>query len=64
MNRPPEEFQRIAAAPLGVFAAACLENAGMLADHAVQLAGLLVDSDLRGVRSHGTRALAGYCRSL
>ena len=64
MNRPPEEFQRIAAAPLRAFAAECLERSGMLADHAEQLAGLLVDSDLRGVRSHGTRTLAGYCRSL
>ena len=32
--------------------------------HADQLAGLLANSDLRGVRSHGTRAIAGYCPSI
>ena len=33
----------------------------MSAAHAAQLADLLTNSDLRGVRSHGTRALYGYC---
>jgi LDH2 family malate/lactate/ureidoglycolate dehydrogenase len=64
MNRPPEEFGRISADPLRAFGAQCLERAGMLTDHAEQLARLLVDSDLRGVRSHGTRTLPGYCRSI
>jgi L-2-hydroxycarboxylate dehydrogenase (NAD+) len=64
MNRAPEHFQRIPAEQLRCFAAACLEAAGLRSDHAGQLAGLLTDSDLRGVRSHGTRTIAGYCRSL
>ena len=64
MNRPAEEFKRIAADQLAAFAAACLKAAGLRPDHAEQLAGLLTNSDLRGVRSHGTRAMPRYCRSL
>jgi len=64
MNRPPAEFGRIPPDPLRTFGTQCLERAGMLADHAEQLARLLVDSDLRGVCSHGTRCLPGYCGSI
>ena len=64
MNRPPTEFKRIAAADLRSFGTACLRAAGMSAAHAAQLADLLTNSDLRGVRSHGTRALYGYCCTL
>jgi len=64
MNRPPEEFKRVPHEQLRSFAAACLKAAGMSEDHAEQLAQLLTNSDLRGVRSHGTRTLAGYCHSL
>ena len=64
MNRPPEEFRRIPADKLQSFAAACLKNAGMRADHAEQLAQLLANSDLRGVRSHGTRTVTGYCQRI
>ena len=64
MNRLPEHFKRIPAEQLQKFAQACLQAAGMREDHAGQLAELLKNSDLRGVRSHGTRALDGYCRGL
>ena len=64
MNRPPAEFKRIAAADLRAFGTACLRAAGLSAAHAAQLADLLTNSDLRGVRSHGTRALYGYCCTL
>jgi ureidoglycolate dehydrogenase (NAD+) len=64
MNRPPEQFRRLAAEQLRAFAAACLRQAGLVQAHAEQLAQLLTNSDLRGVRSHGTRALYGYCRTL
>lgn len=64
MNRPPEEFRRIPADKLQSFAAACLKNAGLRVDHAEQLAQLLTNSDLRGVRSHGTRTLFGYCERI
>lgn len=64
MNRPPEQFKRVPADQLRSFAAACLKAAGMLEEHADQLAQLLTNSDLRGVRSHGTRTIGGYCPSL
>tara|TARA_B100000686_G_C16641189_1_gene890225 strand:+ start:231 stop:1244 length:1014 start_codon:yes stop_codon:yes gene_type:complete len=64
VNRPPEEFVRLDADQLTDFATQCLHKAGLLGDHAAQLARLLVNSDLRGVVSHGTRALPGYCRAV
>ena len=64
MNRPPDEFRRIAEKDLLIFATACLQHAGMPGDQAALLARCLVNSDLRGVRSHGTRALGGYCGAL
>ncbi len=64
MNQPPGEFKRIEAGQLAAFSAACFKAAGLRADHAEQLAQLLTNSDLRGVRSHGTRAMPRYCRSL
>ena len=64
MNLPPKEFKRVSAEGLRRFAEACLKTAGLREDHAVQLAELLVNGDLRGVRSHGTRALTRYCETL
>ncbi|MBM3277566.1 MAG: Ldh family oxidoreductase [Candidatus Handelsmanbacteria bacterium] len=64
MNRPPEHFVRVPDEQLRSFAAACLKAAGMPEDHAEQLAQLLTNSDLRGVRSHGVRTIGGYCPSL
>ena len=64
MNRPPEDFVRVDADVLQSFSSQCLERAGLLPEHADQLARLLVNSDLRGVVSHGTRALTGYCRTV
>jgi L-2-hydroxycarboxylate dehydrogenase (NAD+) len=64
MNRPPENFVRVDADVLHAFSSQCLERAGLLPEHATQLAQLLVNSDLRGVVSHGTRALPGYCRTI
>ena len=64
MNRPPERFKPIPAGQLHAFAGACFKAAGLRADHADQLAQLLTNSDLRGVRSHGTRQVPGYSRGL
>ncbi|MBT4502109.1 MAG: hypothetical protein HOC74_30530 [Gemmatimonadetes bacterium] len=61
MNRPPKEFKRIPVEQLRNFAAACLKTAGLRPDHADLMAELLSNSDLRGVRSHGTRTLYSYC---
>ena len=57
MNKPPQDFMRVPAASLLTLAGDCLKGAGMRADHAEQLAQLLVNGDLRGVCSHGTRQL-------
>lgn len=64
MNLPPEEFVRIEAEALRSFVLACLQASGLMQAHAEQLADLLVNSDLRGVRSHGTRMLGGYTQSI
>jgi L-2-hydroxycarboxylate dehydrogenase (NAD+) len=64
MNRPPEEFRQIDVKQLRTLGENCLQAAGMPAADASQLAHLLTNSDLRGVRSHGTRALYGYCRTI
>ena len=64
MNRPPEEFTVIKETDLLIFATDCLKASNMPDDHAALLARCLVNSDLRGVRSHGTRSLGGYCRVL
>ena len=61
MNRPPEEFVRVDEEGLLNFSTACFEKAGITHEHAALISRLLVNSDLRGVRSHGTRTLSGYC---
>jgi len=60
MNRPLEEFKRIPAEQLRRFGTDCMIAAGMPFDHAEQLATLLTSSSLRGVHSHGIRAISGY----
>ena len=54
MNRPPESFVRVREDRLLAFSTACYEKAGLTHDHAVLISRLLVNSDLRGVRTHGT----------
>lgn len=64
MNQPPDSFVTVTEARLLAAAEACFVAAGMPQDHAAIVARLLVNSDLRGVRSHGTRQVNGYCRQL
>lgn len=64
MNRPPEKFQRVDPEQLQSFASACFQAAGLCSDHAVLISQLLTNSDRRGVRSHGNRAMPRYCRAL
>jgi LDH2 family malate/lactate/ureidoglycolate dehydrogenase len=45
------------------FTTEVFEKAGMSAEHAAELAGYLVATDLRGVLSHGTGTAAGYAQS-
>lgn len=64
MNRPPQEYVLVYEEPLLDFTVACFERAGLSHEHAALISRFLVNSDLRGVRSHGTRAMNGYCLSL
>ena len=63
MNRPPETFVVVQEERLLAFAIACFEKAGLSHDHAATISRLLVNSDLRGVRSHGSRTVNHYCRA-
>ena len=61
MNRPPEDFVHVDEERLLNFSTTCFEKAGITHEHAALISRLLVNSDLRGVRSHGTRTVNGYC---
>lgn len=63
MNRPPEEFIRVNEEELMDFGVACFKKSGIDEEHATLFTRLLVNSDLRGVRSHGSRNINGYCNS-
>mgnify|MGYP002640502879 CR=1 FL=1 len=60
MNRPPEDFIRVTEERLLAFVTECFQRSGC--DHAGLIARLLVNSDLRGVRSHGTQKTNGCCK--
>ncbi len=60
MNRPPEKFVRVQEEALLQFVTACFEKVGLSHEHAATISRLLVNSDLRGVRSHGTRTVNNY----
>ena len=64
MNRPPEDYILVQEERLLAFATACFKEAGLEEEHATLISRFLVNSDLRGVRSHGTATLNGYCRTL
>lgn len=61
MNRPPETYVLVQEERLLAFAIACFKKVGLDEDHATLISRLLVNSDLRCVRSHGTRTVNGYC---
>lgn len=46
------------------FTQSLCENAGLISVHAEQMSKLLIQTDLRGVHSHGTRALSGYLNQI
>ena len=64
MNTAPDEYVLLREEQLLAFARTCLERSGLDEDQAALVSRLLVNSDLRGVRSHGTRLLKDYCREL
>ncbi len=60
MNQPPREFIRVPKDRLRSFVSSAGQQVGLPFDKAELLAMLLVDNDLRGVFSHGTRQIATY----
>jgi LDH2 family malate/lactate/ureidoglycolate dehydrogenase len=64
MNRPPNEFTRVAPEPMRAFVTSAFVKQGMTDEDAALLARLLVTNDLRGVFSHGTRQTHSYMRQI
>ena len=63
MNLPPDEYILVEEERELEFLNACFAAAGIDAGHGELVSRLLVNSDLRGVRSHGIGYAPGYCRS-
>ena len=61
MNAPPSSFIRVPHGELQAFVSRALQAVGMPADEADFLSDLLATNDLRGVHSHGTHLVGGYC---
>ncbi len=61
MNKPPEKFIRVKEDDLVEFAENAFKKSGLDEEHAALFGRLLVNADLRGVRSHGSRNVNGYC---
>jgi L-2-hydroxycarboxylate dehydrogenase (NAD+) len=60
MNRPPDTFTPVSASVMLDFVRAVFEHVGVPTDRAAFLSQCLVDNDLRGVFSHGTRQAVAY----
>jgi len=64
MNIVPTEFARLGTERLIDFTQRAFLQAGTSEDNASLIADLLVQTDLRGVFSHGTRQLDGYTQMI
>ena len=63
MNLPPDEYVLVSEEAELAFLTECFLRSGVKhAAHAAQMARLLTNSELRGVRSHGIGWVPGYCR--
>jgi len=62
-NQPPDEYILVQEERLLSFVTEVFQKAGAEPEHAQIISRLLVNSDMRGVRSHGTRNANGYARS-
>lgn len=60
MNKPPDKFTPVPASGMHAFVCAVFEHEGVPAEKAAFLSQILVDNDLRGVFSHGTRQTSAY----
>ena len=63
-NQPPDEYIAVREDRLLSFVTVCFERAGSVPEQAAVIARLLVDADLRGVRSHATRGARGYAMAM
>ena len=61
MNTPPKEYIRVNEDRLLAFITSCFEQAGIDHMHAALISRLLVNNDLRGIRSHASYTATGYC---
>ena len=61
MNVPPKKYVLVQEERLLAFVTTCFEKAGLESSHARLISRLLVNNDLRGVRSHGTHIAHSYC---
>ncbi len=64
MNLPPDEFILVQEERELAFLQACFVYSGTSKEHGAAISRLLVNSELRGVRSHGIGWAPGYCRKL
>ena len=64
MNLPPKEYILVQEDRELAFLQACFRSSGVSDEHAGVISRLLVNSELRGVRSHGIGWAPGYCRKL
>ncbi len=62
MNAPPTSFVRVTVSDLHSLITGILGQLGVPAQDAGIIGDLMVDTDLRGVFSHGSQPLAGYSR--
>ena len=60
MNVPPTDFIPVSVSDLHLLVMRLLCVPGVSEDHARVIADLMIDTDLRGVFSHGTQPLGGY----
>ena len=62
MNKPPEEYILVDEQRELDFLTTCLDKAGASHEQAAFIARMLVNSEVRGVRSHGINWAPGYCQ--
>jgi LDH2 family malate/lactate/ureidoglycolate dehydrogenase len=63
MNIPPREALHVPVDDLRTLCTTLFQRAGVPPADADLITDLLIDTDLRGVLSHGTQTVNGYCRS-
>jgi len=63
LNVPPDEFISVSVDDLTALTTTLFQRAGVPSGDADLITQLLVDTDLRGVFSHGTRTVNGYIRA-